>query len=175
MCAASRIEPLENSTPQWSLCEHEHAKGKRHLSIIIKTVLTALVPCKDLRNTRPCFENDLTYGQVQKKKKKIRETSYLNFKTEKHHQAPKPASREIKNSHPILKMKQQKDAVLSFCGGYREKLQHDRSRGQTCHHTQHRLLSVSSRMRPLAVQLERTQGQLIMETRTECCRLLRAA
>lgn len=134
MCAATRMEPLENSTPQWSLCEHEHAKGKRHLSIIIKTVLTALAPCKDLRDTRPCFENDLTYGQVQKKK--IRETSYLNFKTEKHHQAPKPASREKKNSHPILKMKQQKDAVLSFCRGYTEKLQHDRSRGQTCHHTQ---------------------------------------
>lgn len=60
-----RMEPLENSTPQWSLCEDDHAKGNRHPSIIIKTVLTALAPCKDLRDTRPCFENDLTYDQVQ--------------------------------------------------------------------------------------------------------------
>lgn len=109
------MEPLENSTSQWSLCEDERAKGKRHLSSITKTVLTALAPCKDLRDTRPCFENDLTYGHVQKEK--VRETSYLNFKTEKHDQAEKPASREIKNSHPILKVNQQKDAVLSFCGG----------------------------------------------------------
>lgn len=125
-----------------------------HLSSITKIVLTALAPCKDLRDTRPCFENDLWSSS---KKKKTRETSYLNFKTEKH-VAPKTCLQRDKNSHPILKVNQQKDAEsLSFAEARERRCSTTEVEVRPVH-TQPRASCLSPAGGATNLQLERTRG-----------------